>query len=97
MIASNIGKKYTSHYGLSNAAYLDFFYIILSSRFLVSIVRTRTPVQSNCDAQDTIVNGQFDATWNKWGTHCKSVNVLPPPKRLARVFLEICYPVAATN
>ena len=40
MTATNICKKYTSTYGLSNKAYLDFFFIIItsSSSFLVRTI-----------------------------------------------------------
>ncbi|GFY14574.1 hypothetical protein TNCV_4827781 [Trichonephila clavipes] len=55
-----------------------------------------SPVQSNCDAHDTITNGQNGAVWSMGHTQQVCVRiVLPPLKRLATVFREICFPEAA--
>ncbi|GFV14952.1 hypothetical protein TNCV_639111 [Trichonephila clavipes] len=51
-----------------------------------------SPVQSNCDAHDTIANGQYGAVWSMGHTqHVWVRMVLPPLKRLATVFREICF------
>ncbi|GFV78413.1 hypothetical protein TNCV_95701 [Trichonephila clavipes] len=58
------------------------------------IVRMPSPVQSNCDAHDTIANGQRCCLVN--GTHTTGLRAYSPPplKRLATVFREICFPEA---
>ncbi|GFV04472.1 hypothetical protein TNCV_920921 [Trichonephila clavipes] len=62
------------------------------------IVRMPSPVQSNCDAHDTIANGQYGAVWSMGHTQQVCVRMVPPPlKRLATVFREICFPEAARN
>ncbi|GFU68109.1 hypothetical protein TNCV_4028951 [Trichonephila clavipes] len=45
-----------------------------------------SPVQSNCDAHDTIANGQYGAVVN--GTHTTGLRVHSPPplERMATVF-----------
>ncbi|GFU26483.1 hypothetical protein TNCV_2463271 [Trichonephila clavipes] len=55
------------------------------------ILRMPSPVQSNCDAHDTIANGQYSAVWSMGHTQqvC-GVYRSPPLKRLATVFREIC-------
>ncbi|GFU90675.1 hypothetical protein TNCV_3076391 [Trichonephila clavipes] len=51
------------------------------------IVRMPSPVQSNCDAHDTIANGQYGAVWSMGHTQQVCVRiVLLPLKRLATVF-----------
>ncbi|GFV85832.1 hypothetical protein TNCV_2004521 [Trichonephila clavipes] len=46
-----------------------------------------SPVQSNCDAHDTIANGQYGAVWSMGHTQQVCVRIVPPPlKRLATVF-----------
>ncbi|GFU79052.1 hypothetical protein TNCV_2839831 [Trichonephila clavipes] len=53
------------------------------------IVHMPSPVQSNCDAHDTntIANGQYGAVWSMGHAQQVCVRiVLPPLKRLARVF-----------
>ncbi|GFY05833.1 hypothetical protein TNCV_4405001 [Trichonephila clavipes] len=46
-----------------------------------------SPVQSNCDAHDTIANGQYGAVWSMGDTQQVCVRiVLPPLNRLATVF-----------
>ncbi|GFV28902.1 hypothetical protein TNCV_754451 [Trichonephila clavipes] len=46
-----------------------------------------SPVQSNCDAHDTIANGQYGAVWSMGHTQQVCVRiVLLPLKRLATVF-----------
>ncbi|GFW39113.1 hypothetical protein TNCV_1831041 [Trichonephila clavipes] len=62
------------------------------------IVRMPSPVQSNCDAQDTIANGQYGAVWSM-GHTLAGLRAYSPPslKRLATVFREICFPEAARN
>ncbi|GFW29946.1 hypothetical protein TNCV_4999861 [Trichonephila clavipes] len=62
------------------------------------IVRMPSPVQSNCDAHDTIANGQYGAVWSMGYPQQVCVRiVLLPLKRLATVFREICFPEAARN
>ncbi|GFS48516.1 hypothetical protein TNCV_309571 [Trichonephila clavipes] len=63
------------------------------------IVRMPSPVQSKCDAHDTISNGQYGAVCYVNGTHTTGLRVYSPPplKRLATVFREICFPEAARN
>ncbi|GFU61219.1 hypothetical protein TNCV_1071641 [Trichonephila clavipes] len=57
-----------------------------------------SPVQSNCDAHNTIANGQYGAIWSIGQTQKVCVRiVLPPLKRLATVFRRICFPEAARN
>ncbi|GFW34785.1 hypothetical protein TNCV_954131 [Trichonephila clavipes] len=44
-------------------------------------------VQSNCDAHDSIANGQYGAVWSIGHTQQVCVCIVPPPlKRLATVF-----------
>ncbi|GFV77549.1 hypothetical protein TNCV_1070781 [Trichonephila clavipes] len=46
-----------------------------------------SPIQSNCDAHDTIANGQYGAVWSMGHTQQVCVRiVLLPLKRLATVF-----------
>ncbi|GFX73060.1 hypothetical protein TNCV_1704621 [Trichonephila clavipes] len=53
-----------------------------------------THAQSNCDAHDTIANGQYGAVWSMGHTQQVCVRiVLLPLKRLATV----CFPEAARN
>ncbi|GFT67295.1 hypothetical protein TNCV_2359601 [Trichonephila clavipes] len=62
------------------------------------IVRMPSPVQYNCEAHDTIANGQYGAVWSMGHTHNRSPWYNHPPlKRLATVFREICFPEAARN
>ncbi|GFT05322.1 hypothetical protein TNCV_123511 [Trichonephila clavipes] len=62
------------------------------------IVRKSSPVQSNCDAPDTIANGQYGSVWSMGHTQQVCVRiVLLPLKRLATDFREICFPEAARN
>ncbi|GFT14255.1 hypothetical protein TNCV_4591131 [Trichonephila clavipes] len=54
------------------------------------IVRMPSPVQSNCDAHDTIANVQYGAVWSMGHTQQVCVRiVLPPLKRLATVFRDL--------
>ena len=57
MTATNIYKKYTSIYILSNEAYLDFFIITLSSSFLVSLSLNNNQKPSTTGANNATFSG----------------------------------------
>ncbi|GFT69133.1 hypothetical protein TNCV_2565931 [Trichonephila clavipes] len=56
-----------------------------------------SPIQSNCDAHDTMANGQYGAVWSMGHTTGLRAYSPPPLKRLATVFREICFPEAAVK
>ncbi|GFV80065.1 hypothetical protein TNCV_4654821 [Trichonephila clavipes] len=50
------------------------------------IVRMPSPVQSNCDAHDTIANGQYGAVWSMGHTQQVCVRIVLLPSNVRQQF-----------
>ncbi|GFT73528.1 hypothetical protein TNCV_4021361 [Trichonephila clavipes] len=50
-----------------------------------------SPVQSNCDAHDTIANGQYGAVWSMGHTQQVCVRISSSPQTSGNSFREICF------
>ncbi|GFS61280.1 hypothetical protein TNCV_3105041 [Trichonephila clavipes] len=50
-----------------------------------------SPVESNCDAHDTIANRQYGAVWSMGHTQQVCVRIVLLLKRLATVFTESAF------
>ncbi|GFV29325.1 hypothetical protein TNCV_4558041 [Trichonephila clavipes] len=61
------------------------------------IVRMPSPVQSNCEAHDTIANGQYGAVWSMGHTQQVVRIVLLPSNVWQQFFRRSAFPQAARN
>ncbi|GFV13474.1 hypothetical protein TNCV_3025461 [Trichonephila clavipes] len=56
-----------------------------------------SPVQSNCDAHDTIANGQYGAVWSMGHTQQVCVRIVLPPQTSGNSFAGDLLSEAARN